>query len=261
MTDTSPLGDDPPELHPSDTNPSATALDEVAISQLRTFGTERTVEAGDLLFRAGDDTYDFIVMLEGEVEILRTDTEGEVVVATHGVGRFLGELSLLTGQRAWLTARVSRAGRVLAISPESFRRLMSTRPDLADPIFTTLVARREYLRTGEGAKAIRIIGSRYSQEAMALRAFAAHRVAGRHGGPRRSRVRPHRPGPARRDRARARLRSPGAVPVRDVGARGVRGRRRAPRLDEAGGRGRRRRFERRPLRARPPRRHRPDLTT
>src|SRR6185295_13662017 len=109
----------------------------------------------------------------GEAQIERTDTEGEVLIATHGVGRFLGELSLLTGQRAWLTARVSQAGRILAISPESFRRLMTTRPELADPIFSTLVARRELLRTGEGAKAVRIIGSRYSQEAMALRAFAA----------------------------------------------------------------------------------------
>ena len=173
MTHTNPLGDRPPDLHPSDYDPSVTALDAIAISQLGSFGTERTVDAGDVLFRAGDDTYDFFVMLEGEVEILRTDTEADVVIATHGVGRFLGELSLLTGQRAWLTARVSRPGRVLAIPPESFRRLMSTRPDLADPIFRTLVARREYLRTGEGAKAIRIIGSRYSQEAMALRAFAA----------------------------------------------------------------------------------------
>ena len=35
-----------------------------------------------------------------------------------------------------------------------------------------MVARREILRAGEGAGAIRIIGSRYSPEAMALRAFA-----------------------------------------------------------------------------------------
>ncbi len=156
-----------------DVDPSATTLDAATMAELAPYGVERSVEAGEMLFRAGDDTYDFIVVLEGETEIVRPDTDADIVIATHGVGRFLGELSLLTGQRAWLSARVSRTGRVLAIAPEQFRRLMSTRPDLADPIFTTLVARRERLRTGEGAKAIRIIGSRYSQEAMALRAFAA----------------------------------------------------------------------------------------
>ena len=40
------------------------------------------------------------------------DTDGiDVVVTEHGPGRFLGELNLLTGQRVYLTARVSSAGR------------------------------------------------------------------------------------------------------------------------------------------------------
>ncbi len=54
----------------------------------------------------------------------------------------------------------------------TLRQLMSTRPDFSDVVFRALVARREILRAGEGAGAIRIIGSRYSSEAMALRAFA-----------------------------------------------------------------------------------------
>jgi len=161
-----------PEAHP-ESNPTATTFDQVTLAELAPFGTERRVEAGEMLFRAGDDTYDFIVVLEGEAEIVRREGAEEIVVASHGEGRFLGELSLLTGQRAWLSARVSRPGRVLVIPPEQFRDLMSTRPDLADPIFSTLVARRELLRDGDAAQAVRIIGSRYSQEAMALRAFAA----------------------------------------------------------------------------------------
>ena len=49
---------------------------------------------------------------------------------------------------------------------------MSSKADLADTIFRALVARRELLRSGGAARAVRIIGSRYSREAMALRAFA-----------------------------------------------------------------------------------------
>jgi thioredoxin reductase (NADPH) len=60
------------------------------------------------------------------------------------------------------------------IPQPDFRRLMSLRPALAGVIFGALLARRELLRTGEGAQAIRIIGSRYSPEAMSLRAFAEH---------------------------------------------------------------------------------------
>jgi thioredoxin reductase (NADPH) len=149
-------------------------LAEPALAELAAFGDERPVAVGDVLFRAGDDSYDFIVVLEGEVEIVRPDHDaGDVLIVAHGAGRFLGELSLVTGQRPYLTARVSRPGRVLVISPDAFRRLMSSKPDIADVIFRALVARRQRLRSGEAASAIRIIGSRFSREAMALRAFAA----------------------------------------------------------------------------------------
>ena len=148
-------------------------LDDAQLAELAAFGSERDVEVGEWLFRAGDDTYDFMVILEGEVEILRPDCDDEVVVATHGAGRFLGELNLLTGQRLYLSARVKEPGRVLVVEQPEFRRLMSSKPDLADIIFRAFVARRENLRTGAGALAVRIIGSRFSREAMALRAFAA----------------------------------------------------------------------------------------
>jgi len=78
----------------------------------------------------------------------------EVVIAGHGPGRFLGELNLVTGQRPYLSARVSRAGRVLSVEPEQFRRLMSTKPDLSDTIFGAIVARRELLRSAGAAGAI-----------------------------------------------------------------------------------------------------------
>jgi thioredoxin reductase (NADPH) len=157
----------------SDTLDAASVeLTEAQLTELATFGTERAVAAGEVLYRAGDDGYDFFVVLEGEMEIVRGEPTGDVVVAVHGAGRFLGELNLLTGQRAYLTARATQPSRVLAIEHREFRRMMSSRPDLSDPIFRAFVARRELLRAGEGAGAIRIIGSRYSPEATALRAFA-----------------------------------------------------------------------------------------
>jgi thioredoxin reductase (NADPH) len=147
-------------------------LDGPILEELASSGEIREVARGDILYRAGDPTPDFIVVLEGEAEIVRLDGSSEFVVATHGEHRFLGELNLLTGQSAFLTARISQPGRVLVVPLATFRQLMSTKPDFSDTVFRALVARREILRAGEGAGAIRIIGSRYSPDAMALRAFA-----------------------------------------------------------------------------------------
>jgi len=162
---------DAPE--PADENDAAwPLLDEALLAELETNGSIREVAPDDMLYRAGAPTPDFFVVLEGEVQIVRLGEGGEVVVATHGPRRFLGELNLLTGQRAFLSARVSQPGRVLVIPLATLRQLMSTKPDFSDTIFRALVARREILRANEGAGAIRIIGSRYSSESMALRAYA-----------------------------------------------------------------------------------------
>lgn len=149
-------------------------LSAAQLAEVAPFGAEKPARTGQLLFEAGDASSDFFVVLDGEVEVVRLDGEDEEVVAAYGPGGFVGELSLLTGQRRFLTARVTQAGRVLVIGQPEFRRLMSLRPALAETIFSALVARREILRSGEGAQAIRIIGSRYSPEAMSLRAFAEH---------------------------------------------------------------------------------------
>ncbi len=154
-------------------DPASPTLDAEQLAELSPFGEERVVQVGDVLYRAGDASYDFIVILEGAVDIIRPDLDGETLLTTHGAGRFLGELNMLTGQRAFLTARVAQPGRVLTLPIDAFRRIMSGKPDLADTIFSAFVSRREVLRAGEGARAVRIIGSRYSREAMALRGFAA----------------------------------------------------------------------------------------
>jgi thioredoxin reductase (NADPH) len=144
------------------------------ISDMASFGIERTVADGELLFTTGEPSDEFFVVLDGEVEIVAQDGAQEVILAAYGRGGFVGELSLLTGQRRFVTGRVKRAGRVLVIEQPEFRRLMSVRPAPAETIFRALMARREILRAGAGAQAIRIIGSRYSPEAMSLRSFAEH---------------------------------------------------------------------------------------
>jgi thioredoxin reductase (NADPH) len=144
------------------------------LEEIAGFGAERPIAPGEMLFSAGEASYDLFVVLDGRVEVVNGEGLDAVVIVSYGRGGFVGELNLLTGQRRSLGCRVTRAGRVLVVSEEQFRRLMSGRPELAETIFNALLARREILRTGEGAQAIRIVGSRYSPEAMGLRSFAEH---------------------------------------------------------------------------------------
>jgi len=74
------------------------------------------------------------------------------VIVAYGPGGFAGELNLLTGQRRSLSCRVTQPGRVLVIDEAEFRRLMSSRPELSETIFSALLARREVLRSERGPR-------------------------------------------------------------------------------------------------------------
>ena len=140
---------------------------------LSEFGELRDVAAGDVLYRAGESSVDFYVLIEGGIEIVRDDESQQLVLAYTGTGQFLGELGLLTGQRTFLTARTTHQGRLLVIPHDSFRQLMATKPAISDTIVGALIARRETLRTTSAAETVQIIGSHFSPESLALRTFAA----------------------------------------------------------------------------------------
>jgi thioredoxin reductase (NADPH) len=131
--------------------------------------------AGDVLFRAGDRDHDFVYIESGEVEILREATPDAPaeVVAHHVAGRFVGELNLLTGQAAYLTARVRESGRMYRLDQAGFRRLMAEDAALSDLILKAFLARRKILQSGEGARSLEILGTPLSTAAHSLRNWAS----------------------------------------------------------------------------------------
>jgi thioredoxin reductase (NADPH) len=149
----------------------APTLREDQIEILRRYGRTRKTEVGQVLFRAGDTSNDFIVILEGEVEVI-DDFAGEArTIGVFLAGRFLGELNMLTGQAMYVTAVVREGGEVLAIPRERLKEVVTEEPNLSDIILKAFLARRAYMmRTGLG---LRIIGSRYSSDARRLREVAA----------------------------------------------------------------------------------------
>jgi thioredoxin reductase (NADPH) len=147
-------------------------LDVADIALVAELGVQRRVSAGEYLFREGDVTYDFFVLVSAEVDIVVTVDGGENVIVHHGPGRFLGELNMLSGLRVFVSARVVKSGEVVVVPRDRLRQLMATKPQLGDTILAAFVARRTLLLTG-AAPAIRIIGSRFSPESLRVREFLA----------------------------------------------------------------------------------------
>jgi thioredoxin reductase (NADPH) len=145
-------------------------LDDAELAEVERFGTRRAVATGDYLYREGDVTYDFYVILSGRVAIEIGGGGEKRVLVSHGPGRFLGELNLLTGQRVFVSARVSEPGEVIVVPREALLRLIATNPRLSDKILTAFLARRGVLLHG-AASTLRVIGSRFSRETGEVREF------------------------------------------------------------------------------------------
>jgi thioredoxin reductase (NADPH) len=146
-------------------------LSEAQIERLSAYGKVRPTEAGEVLFSEGDESYDFFVVLKGKVAVVDPDPGGDRLIAVHGPRRFLGELSLLTGQAAFFTAVVREPGEVLQVSVGRLRSLVGQDPSLGDLILRAYLLRREML-IGLGA-GMTIVGSRYAPDTRRLREFAA----------------------------------------------------------------------------------------
>src|ERR671917_70434 len=138
----------------------APMLREDQIEVLNSYGRRRKTEVGDILFRAGDTSNDFIVVLEGEVEVIDDFAGDARTIGVFRAGRFPGELNMLTEQAMYLTAVVRQGGQVLEITREKLKEVVTEEPNLSDIILKAFLARRAWgMRTGLG---LRIIGSRHS---------------------------------------------------------------------------------------------------
>jgi thioredoxin reductase (NADPH) len=145
-------------------------LDEELLAVLAEAGERRALADGEILFRAGDPSSDFFVVVRGRVAIVDGfGSAAERVIGVHGEGRFAGELSLMSGQPAYNTAVVREAGEAIVLSRAELQRVIAANQQLGDLILTAFIARRGLL-IGLGS-GVRLIGSHLSPDTRRLREF------------------------------------------------------------------------------------------
>jgi thioredoxin reductase (NADPH) len=150
-------------------------LSDAQWGRLVTYGTEVHPAVGEVLFNAGRQWYPLVLVEDGMVDVVRPRTShlDETFVASYGPRTFVGELGALSGQRAFLTARVGSNGRMLQVERDRLRDLMSDDDELAEIVLRTLWERRELLTRGPAALTMQIMGPPRSKKVLALRTFAS----------------------------------------------------------------------------------------
>ena len=132
-----------------------------------------------MLFADGDESYDLIVLLDAHADIIqKRGWPGETVLARYGPSQFLGEISLLTGQRAYVSAVASTPGQVLRVPPAQVHVVMAQEPDLSELILHAFLLRHSILtRLGSG---LILLGSRFDADTRRLlEVLARNRLSSR----------------------------------------------------------------------------------
>jgi len=140
------------------------------IERTRRFGVEEALPGGTMLFRRGERSVDFFVVLEGSVEIL-DHVCGEVeVVTVHRASQFTGELDLFNDRKILVDGRMGEDGRVLRVRRAEFRKLLLAEPDIGDVVMLAFILRRLAFLKHEQAS-VTLVASEESPDSLRIERF------------------------------------------------------------------------------------------
>ncbi len=145
-------------------------LTAAQIDRIRPLGALRRFGRGDVLFRPGDETVPFFVLLSGAMEILQPSFGEERAVAAHVAGEFTGEITMISGQRCMVLGRVTDPGEFLELAGDALRALIARDAELSEILLRAFILRRLALISG-GLGNVILMGSRHSAKTLELREF------------------------------------------------------------------------------------------
>ena len=121
------------------------------------------------MFGHGQRETPLFIVQSGAVDIIDQAPEGDRYFTQCQEATFIGDLSMFTGEPTLAAGYAAGPTSLIALPPEDVRRVVATAPaDLGDLLLRTMVARRDWLM-GRGLGQQKLIGSRWSGDAFAVR--------------------------------------------------------------------------------------------
>ncbi len=107
------------------------------LTQIASVADELRFDSGRTLIQEGKRGREFIVVLDGEVEVRK----GGRKLPPRGGTSFFGELALITDAPRSATVTTTTPVRALVITDQAFRRLLSTSPSIQTKVLESLAER------------------------------------------------------------------------------------------------------------------------
>jgi CRP/FNR family cyclic AMP-dependent transcriptional regulator len=114
-------------------------LDDALLREIAGKGGIKRYPAQAILINEGDSSDSIYILLSGRVKVYSTNPEGkEVVIAVHGAGEYIGELSLDGGVRS-ASVMTLEPTTCSVVSGASLREFIAAHPDFASHLIRKLI--------------------------------------------------------------------------------------------------------------------------
>jgi HEAT repeat protein len=94
-----------------------------------------------VIFRQGDEGNVLLVIVEGQLQVLRTTHGADQVLAQRGPGDFVGEMAIIESAPRSATLVTTSDVRVLSIEAETFKGILRERPEVSFAVLRSLSRR------------------------------------------------------------------------------------------------------------------------
>src|SRR5262249_14523978 len=130
----------PPPLRAHQIFPTLTPAQ---VARIAAHGRKRRFERGEVLLEAGAPVVPFFVVTAGALEAVHpTRDDGEVLITVHRPGQFTGEVNLLSGRSALVSARAAESGEAVELTREQLLALVQTDSELSELFMRAFILRR-----------------------------------------------------------------------------------------------------------------------
>lgn len=148
------------------------SFDDEQLRIIEKFGTLKSFKGGQSLVEAGARDPNFYVIYSGHVDGVEFSTGQPQIIWTGGPRELLGDVTFLFGRVSNVALVAKGDVEAFEIIPENLRRIIDQEPKLGNIILSALIARIQAMRD-LNLTPLRMIGSRFSNDAFRIRDFLA----------------------------------------------------------------------------------------
>lgn len=140
------------------------ALETDDLERVAQVAVPRSFEAGQVVFREGDDSDTCYVVSTGHARAVRSHSDGRTItLATFGPGDIFGELAMFDDEKRSATVEAVDDVEVVAILGNDMRRLLKEHPEMSAKLVTALGRRLRAANERLASQSFQTVQSRVAQ--------------------------------------------------------------------------------------------------